>query len=116
RRGDFDMTLISQLPYEFPDGPTRFYHSQGPDGSGNPFGFADPAIDALLERAWAEADRPARSDLLIQAQRLMIAARPMLQLFTSRAYASGWDNVHDWQHSAPGSLAQYDYGQWVDPA
>ncbi len=60
RGGHFDATLISQPPYEWPDAPTRLYHSGGLDGTGSPFGFSDPAIDWLVARSWGEADRDQR--------------------------------------------------------
>jgi peptide/nickel transport system substrate-binding protein len=116
RRGDFGLTVISHLPYESPDAPTRMYHSAGIDGSSSPFGFADPRIDALVERSWREPDRTARRQTLLEAQRLMIAARPMIQLFTSTAYTSAWRQVRGLDPALVGSLAQYNYGLWLDDA
>lgn len=114
RRGDFDATIIGQLPYEWPDQPTRMYHSGGIDGAGNMFGFADPAIDALIERSWGEMDRGERQQTLLDAQRLMIAARPMIQLFTSTAYSTAWSYVRNRRPGVAGSMAQYNYEQWLD--
>jgi ABC-type oligopeptide transport system substrate-binding subunit len=90
------------------------YHSAGIDGSRSPFGFADAAIDALVERSWREQERAVRRQTLLDAQRLMIAARPMVQLFTSTAYASAWRYVRGLDPSLVGNLAQYNYGQWLD--
>lgn len=115
-RGEFDATLISHVPYESPDVPARLYHSAGPDGAGSPFGFGDAAIDALVERSWGEQDRGVRRATLLEAQRLMLGARPMLQLFTSSGYTSAWSYVRDRRAGLPGSLAQYNYEQWLsDP-
>jgi peptide/nickel transport system substrate-binding protein len=114
RRGDFDATIIGQLPYESPDQPTRMYHSGGIDGAGSMFGFADPAIDALVERSWGEIDREQRRQTLLEAQRLMIAARPMIQLFTSTAYSTAWSYVRNRHPGVTGSMAQYNYEQWLD--
>ena len=115
RRGAFDATLISHLPYETPDAPVRFYHSRGPDDTANPFGFADPGIDALVERSWGERDRETRRATLLDAQRKMIDARPMIQLFTSRGYSTSWRNVRNRKPELSGSLAQYNYEQWIAP-
>ena len=115
RRGAFDATLISHLPYESPDAPTRFYLSRGPDDTTNPFGFADAGIDAIVERSWGERDRAARQQTLLDAQRKMIAARPMIQLFTSTGYASAWRTVRNRKPELNGSLAQYNYEQWIAP-
>lgn len=113
RRGTFDATLISHLPYESPDAPTRFYHSRGPEDTKNPFGFADAAIDALIERSWGERDRTARQQTLLEAQRKMIEARPMIQLFTGIGYSSAWRSVRNRKPELYGSLAQYNYDQWL---
>ena len=114
RRGEFEMTLISHLPYEWPDAPTRMYHSAGVDGTRSPFGFADAAIDRLLEQSWGEPDRAVRRHTLLEAQRLMLSARPMIQLFTNKAYTSAWRYVHGRKPGQTGSLAQYNYEQWLD--
>ncbi len=113
RRGDFEATLISHQPYETPDVPTRLYESGGVDGSGNVFGFADPEIDALIERSWTETDRETRLETLLSAQRLMIEARPMVHLFTGTGYSSAWPYVRDRKPELVGSLAQYNYEQWL---
>lgn len=114
RRGDFDATIIGQLPYESPDQPTRMYHSGGIDGAGSMFGFSDSAIDALVERSWGEMDRDGRRQTLVDAQRLMIAARPMIQLFTSTAYSTARSYVRNRRPGVAGSMAQYNYEQWLD--
>jgi peptide/nickel transport system substrate-binding protein len=112
RGGSFEATLISHLPYESPDYPTRFFHSKGIDGAANMFGFADAAIDALVEQSWAETGET-RRDTLLEAQRRMLAARPMLQLFTGTGYSSGWSYVRNRGRTHLGSMAQYEYQQWL---
>ena len=114
RRGEFEMTLISHLPYESPDAPTRMYHSGGVDGTQSPFGFADAGIDQLLEQSWSEPDRAIRRHTLLDAQRLMLDARPMIQLFTNKAYTSSWRYVQGRKPGLTGSLAQYNYEEWLD--
>ncbi|MBI2723716.1 MAG: ABC transporter substrate-binding protein [Chloroflexi bacterium] len=114
RRADFDATLIAQPPYEWPDTPTRLYHSRGPDGAGSPFAFADAGIDALVERSSEELDRAARRALLLEAQRQMITARPMLQLLTNAAHTVAWGYVQGRRPELQGSAAAYDTGQWLD--
>lgn len=116
RRGAFEATMISHLPYETPDAPVRFYHSRGPNDTANPFGFSDPAIDALVERSWSDHDRDTRRATLLEAQRKMIAARPMIQLFTSTGYSTAWRNVRNRRPELAGSLAQYNYEQWLAPS
>ena len=116
RRGDFHATLIAQLPYESPDQPTRMYHSGGIDATRNMFGFADPTIDMLVERSWSQAVRGERQQTLIEAQRLMIDARPMIQLFTSTEYSTAWSYVRNRHAGVTGSMAQYNYEQWLDTA
>lgn len=115
RRGQFEATVISHLPYETTDIPTRFYHSGGPDGNGSPFGFSDGAIDQLVERSWGETDSASRQKTLLDAQRLMISARPMIQLFTSTGYSTAWKSVRNRHAELVGSAAQYNYEQWLAP-
>ena len=115
RRGQFEATVISHLPYETPDIPTRFYHSSGPDGNGSPFAFNDGTIDRLIERSWTETDRADRQKTLLEAQRLMLYARPMIQLFTSTGYSTAWKSVRNRHPELIGSAAQYNYEQWLAP-
>ncbi len=113
RRGAYEASLITHLPYESADVPLRFYHSRGPDGTGSPFGFADGAIDALVERSWSEANREARQATIHDAQTLMINARPMIPLFTAIGYSAAWGQVQNRRPGLLGSLAQYNYEQWL---
>ena len=113
RAGKFEATLISQFPWESPDIPTRWYHSKGPEGMTSPFGYANGTIDTLLERSWGE-DRTTRRSTLLEAQRLMVTERPMLQLFSSVGYSSAWSYVRNRSADLPGSLPQYGYEQWLD--
>jgi ABC-type transport system substrate-binding protein len=114
RQGDFHATLISHEPYETPDMPTRLYHSRGLDGTASPFGFGDATIDLLLEHSWGEADRETRRGTLLEAQRKMMAARPLISLFTNTSYQTAWRYVQGRQPRAMGAMAQYNYGQWID--
>lgn len=115
RRGQFEATVISHLPHETPDIPTRFYHSAGPDGNGSPFGFSDANIDRLVERSWGETDRASRQRTLLDAEKQMLYARPMIQLFTSTGYSTAWKNVRNRHAELVGSAAQYNYEQWLTP-
>ncbi|MEX2245905.1 MAG: ABC transporter substrate-binding protein [Dehalococcoidia bacterium] len=116
RSGRFESTLLSHPPYESPDLPARLYHSAGVYGDGNTFGFFDAEVDALVERSWGEADRAARRETLLAAQRLMLESRVMLQLFTGRGYTSARGYVRGRRPELPGSLAQYNHEQWIDDA
>ncbi|HLB24008.1 MAG TPA: ABC transporter substrate-binding protein [Dehalococcoidia bacterium] len=113
RRGAFQLTLVSQPPYETADIPLRFFHSRGPDGSGSPFAFADGTTDSLIERSWGELEREQRRKTVQEAQKLMIFQRPMMELFTSVGYSAAWSRVRNRRPGLPGSLAQYNYEQWI---
>jgi peptide/nickel transport system substrate-binding protein len=115
RRGAYEATLITHLPYESADVPLRFYHSRGPDGVANPFGFADGAIDSLVERSWSEENREGRQATIREAQALMTRARPLLPLFTATGYSAAWSNVRNRRPGLLGSLNQYNYEQWLAP-
>ena len=90
------------------------YHSAGPEGTGSPSAFADPEIDALVQRSWSESDRETRRQTLLDAQRLMIEKRPLIQLITPYGYTAWRDYVHDMPQGLPGSLAQFYVQQSLD--
>lgn len=56
-----------------------FRSDMGPE---NPAGYADPAFDALLDRAAREVDPAARRSLLEQAERRLVEAYAVIPLFT----------------------------------
>jgi peptide/nickel transport system substrate-binding protein len=114
RGGNFHATLINHPPYETADPSLRLYHTQGAEGGGNAFGYSSPAIDWLVERSWAEEDREQRRATVLEAQRLMIEARPLLHLFSAPAYSVVRTYVRDHGLHLPGSLARYHYRQWLD--
>jgi peptide/nickel transport system substrate-binding protein len=114
RSGDFETTLISHPPFETPDGSLRLYHSLGATGEGNQFGFGDPAIDALIERSWGQADPNARRKTLLEAQRLMLEGRPLIHLFAGSSYTAAHAYVRDSGLALAASLARYHYRQWLD--
>jgi oligopeptide transport system substrate-binding protein len=61
-------------------------------GSGGPAGFADPAVDRLLDQAAATADGPARAGLYRQAEAAVLAdlpVAPILDLRHSAVLAPG---------------------------
>ncbi len=114
RTGNFHATLVTHTPYESPDIPTRFYHSAGVNGLGNWFGFIDDVVDWLVTRSWGEFDRETRRATLLDAQRRMLASHgPLIQLYTGVSYSTAWRFVRGRQPGLPGSLAQYNYGQWI---
>jgi peptide/nickel transport system substrate-binding protein len=114
RGGNFHATLISHAPYETPDASLRLYHAGGAEGDGNAFGFSAPAIDWLVERSWAEEEREQRQSTVLEAQRLMIEARPMVHLFSGTGYSVAREYVRGSGLDLPGSLARYAYRQWLD--
>jgi peptide/nickel transport system substrate-binding protein len=114
RSGTFDATLIQHPPYETPDRPTRLYHSGGLSGERNPFRFEDAEIDRLVERSWAEFERPVRRRTLLEAQRLMLRARPVLPLFAGVGYTSAWPRVRGRRPEDPPSLQQYNHELWLE--
>lgn len=112
--GAFESTLISHLPYETPDRALRYYHSAGPDGVANPFAFADGSVDAAIERSWGERDRDLRRDAILDAQRIGMRGRPILQLVTGMTFSAARSRVQNRKPELYGSLAQYNYDQWLD--
>jgi ABC-type transport system substrate-binding protein len=115
RAGAFDATLIAWSPHETPAAALRAHHSSGPTGAGNSFAFRDAAVDAQIERAWREPEREQRRVAVLEAQRLLLAARPCLPLFTGTSYTASRSYVRDGGFELPGSLARYHYRQWLAP-
>ncbi len=113
RAGKFEATLLSHFPYESPDIPTRYYHTAGPEGTRSPFSFSNGDIDRPLELSWGQTDRAERRATLLGAQGKMLYWRPMIQLFSGVGHSSAWSYVRNLHTELPGSLAQYNYEQWL---
>ncbi len=112
-RGKFEATLIAQAPHETPDGGLRLYHSRGAEGTGNPFGYTNAAVDALIERSWSEIDREQRRETVRVAQRLMVEDRSIIHLYSGIGFSAVREYVRDSGLELPGSLQRAHYAQWL---
>ncbi len=83
RQGDFDLTISSWYA-DFPD-PwpiMKFAYNSANIGDGlNLARYGNPAVDALLNRAEMTMDQTERLRLYGEAQRLIVADQPMVDLF-----------------------------------
>ncbi len=85
--GDFDM-LVDSWSVDFPDPwiVMNFLFSSATRGAGgNPGGYADSAVDNLLNRAQVEPDLAKRANLYREAQRRVVAAQPIVLLYSPRS-------------------------------
>ncbi len=85
--GDFDM-LVDSWSVDFPDPwiVMNFLFSSATRGAGgNPGGYSDPAVDDLLNRAQVEPNLAKRANLYREAQRKVVAAQPIVLLYSPRA-------------------------------
>ena len=95
-------------------GPAAIDPRFEPSRTAVPFSGSVAPIDWLLERSWAEEEREQRRSTVLEVQRLMIEARPMVHLFSGSAYTVVREYVRDSGLDLPGSLARYAYRQWLD--
>ena len=115
RQGNFQGTIISHLPYESPDVPTRYYYSLGLTNTGGWFGYSNREVDTLIEKSWGQFDREERRQTLLELQRLILQEHgPMLNILTGRTRSSAWNFVKNWRPDLPDSLQQYNYGLWLE--
>lgn len=115
RQGNFHATLHAHLPYETPNIPTRYFHSKGVPSTESWHHYANPDVDALIERHWGEFDENVRRATLLELQRLILAEHgPMLNLYTGKNRAAYWSYLKDWKRELPGSMQQYVYDNWLD--
>lgn len=114
-QGEFEAIVIPHLPYETPDNPTRYYHSQGRGNVGQGFNYDNPEFDRLIVKSWGQFDREERRETLLELQRAILEEHaPMLNLFTGLTYSARWDYVKGLRPELPQSFQQYNYEMWLD--
>ena len=115
RPGNFHATIQAHLPYESPNIPTRYFHSTGVAATESWHNYANPEVDALIERHWGEFDEEARQGTLLELQRLILSEHgPMLNLYTGTSRTAFWSYLKNWQRELPGSMQQYVYDNWLE--
>jgi peptide/nickel transport system substrate-binding protein len=76
----YDMVMLTLSPLPSPLFLRGFYHSGGPDGSGNRFGYASPAVDALID-SMSMAGQDATLAAAWRVQQLVAQDVPHVPLF-----------------------------------
>ncbi len=112
--GDFTFTLALNLPYEGPNYPLGFFHSDGVVGDGNWHGFSDAEVDAAVDRVGRTLDLDERAELCREAQRVIMSKDPpMLNIYSWNGYGARWDYL---KGTEPGmrSLGLFNWDLWLD--
>jgi peptide/nickel transport system substrate-binding protein len=94
-KGHFEAALLQSSVRADPDLSRRF-HSRSIENGQNFLGYANPAVDALLDRGLAASDRAARQGIYLEVQRLMAEDLPQIPLFypeTGYAFRADLKNV-----------------------
>jgi len=93
--GNFHMAFFPNLPYDEPDRPLAFYHSKGVTGNGNWTNYSNKELDQLVDEQSEEFDEVKRKDIILKAQRLILAQHgPQLTLTGGYNYQARWNYVH----------------------
>nr|WP_286207629.1 peptide ABC transporter substrate-binding protein [Hephaestia sp. MAHUQ-44] len=100
--GGFQLAYTDWIA-DYPD-PTNFLNLLRTGNSANYGGYANPAYDALIARAEAEADLDRRATLLQTAERQMLLDAPVAPVFVNAAgnlvnpRVTGWHDNRDDVH------------------
>lgn len=82
RRGDFQLYSLAWIGIADPDVYYRIFHSgMQPPAGNNRAGYANPALDALLEAARVAVDRGERRRLYAEIQRITADDLPVIPLW-----------------------------------
>jgi peptide/nickel transport system substrate-binding protein len=95
-QGRFEAALLQSSVRADPDLSRRF-HSRSIEAGQNFGHYADPAVDALLDRGLAVADQVQRQAIYFEIQRLMAGDLPQIPLFypqTGYAFRADLGGVH----------------------
>ena len=101
---DFDsyLSILESHAHVDPDGLYYFFHSPGDRGFGSAVtGYANPAFDAIAEKASVEPDAAAREKNLFELQRILIADQPVISLYYPDGLFAARDTYDGW-FSDPG--------------
>jgi peptide/nickel transport system substrate-binding protein len=111
RAHDFDAAALSWSTPDAVSDQFEIFHSSQAKGGKNYGSFANPTVDAVLERIRSASDERERVELERQLHRVLYAEQPYLFL-TARP---GLDAIKRRVHGLSPSLAGYDFAQaWVD--
>lgn len=92
--GNFDLAFFPNLPYDEPDRPLAFYHSQGVTGTGNWTNYTNPELDELIDAQAEEFDPEKRKEIILEAQRMILPEfGPQLTFTGGFNYSAHWNHV-----------------------
>jgi len=106
-RGDFQMTVVGWMGFVDPDEWTwNLFHSQG---KYNQQGYANPALDELLDRGRTTLGRAQRRAIYADALKLIATDAPMVFLYVNNQTSAWRDSVRGYHvHPAATTLSLRD--------
>jgi peptide/nickel transport system substrate-binding protein len=94
--GNFDLAFFPNLPYDEPDRPLSFYHSNGVTGSGNWNNYTNLDIDELIDRQSVDFNEESRIETILEVQRMILKEHgPQITLPGGNFYGAYWKYVHN---------------------
>ena len=106
RQQDYEIGILSEVPAF--DDPTEFlipYRSDA--GLYNHCGYANPAFDALMDKAAQATDEPTRREALEAAEHLLLADYPLVPLQYGVANYLVSPRLAGWRNSLPFPQTRY---------
>lgn len=107
KEGSYDLVVLGRGADADPD-LSFHWHSQG---AGNTLGYANAAVDALLEEGVSMGDREKRKELYRSIQKLIVDDAPVIWLYTRQAVHAATTDLENFS-AHPESLF-YNVHQWT---
>ena len=91
--GKTDAVVLTSNPYETPNRPLDFYHTNGVNGL-NWYHYSNPQIDALIDAQKVELDVNKRQKIVKDAQKAILDdVAPLTSFFSPTAFSSYYKRV-----------------------
>lgn len=94
---DFDITVGQDFS---PDDPDRLFDRFHSTAGGNYAGYANPALDALLEKQRSTLNKEQRKDLVLQAQDIIVKDVPTFYTYFVWSFTMANAKLANWRASA----------------
>jgi TonB family protein len=112
RDGKFDAILLS-WKNDFKVDPTAVWHSDNTKGKFNLLGYANPAVDSLIDQGLGTLSRRKAKDLWVKFQELIATEQPTTYLFVPDVSTVIYKGIKGPQVDPRGAIAALD--EWSIP-